>query len=186
MVVTRYLMYKNKLNNMKDKRIPKIASKSSHNHHRLKRGWHKDVRSWLNYWGIMEETILYKKDTIKKINKSKFKEKMWCAKELEEKRKLRYYKYVINPNVEDQNYLSVLPSVKKKISISKIRINSHELHSETGCWSIPKMPWDERVCHLCYTKKVEDEKHFLLDCPAYTHIRSYFQILITLATFLTS
>jgi hypothetical protein len=77
---------------------------------------------------------------------------MWCDKELEGKRKLRYYKDVINPNLEDQNYLF-----------------------ETGCWSIPKMPWDERVCHLCDTKKVEDEKHFLLDCPAYTHIRSHFQ-----------
>ena len=41
--------------------------------------------------------------------------------------------------------------------------------------SIPKMPWDERVCHLCDTKKAEDEKHFLLYCPAYTHIRSHFQ-----------
>jgi hypothetical protein len=100
---------------------------------------------------------------------------MWCDKELEEKRKLRYYNDVINPNVEDQNYLFVLPSVKKKISVVKIRINSHELHSETRRWSIPKMPWDERVCHLCDTKKVEDEKHFLLDCPAYTHIRSHFQ-----------
>jgi hypothetical protein len=38
MVMTRYLMYKNKLNNMEDKRLPKISSKSSHNHHRLKRG----------------------------------------------------------------------------------------------------------------------------------------------------
>jgi hypothetical protein len=100
---------------------------------------------------------------------------MWCDKELEEKRKLRYYKDAINANIEDQNYLSVLPSVKKKISIAKIRTNSHEIHSETGRWSIPKTPWDERVCHLCDTKKVEDEKHFLLDCPAYTHIRSHFQ-----------
>jgi hypothetical protein len=74
-----------------------------------------------------------------------------------------------------QNYRSVLSSVKKKISIAKIRTNSHELHSETGCWSIPKTPRDERVCHLCDTKKVEDEKHFLLDCPTYTHIRSHFQ-----------
>jgi hypothetical protein len=70
------------------------------------------------------------KDTIKKNVKSKFKEKMWCDKELEEKRKLRYYKDVINPNLEDQNYLSVFPSVKKKISIAKIRTNSHELHNE--------------------------------------------------------
>ena len=66
MAMTRYLMYKNKLNNMEDKRLPKIALKSSHNHHQLKRGWHKDTPSWLNYWGIMEETILLNKDTIKK------------------------------------------------------------------------------------------------------------------------
>jgi hypothetical protein len=45
MAMTRYLMYKNKLNNMEDKRLPKIASKLSHNHHRLKRGWNKDARS---------------------------------------------------------------------------------------------------------------------------------------------
>jgi hypothetical protein len=43
--------------------------------------------------------------------------------------------------IEDQNYLSVLPSVKKKISIAKIRTNSHELHSKTGRWTIPKTPW---------------------------------------------
>ena len=103
----RYLMYKNKLNNMEDKMLPKIASNSSRNHHLLKGGWHKDARSWLNYWGIMEHTILQNKNTIKKNAKSKFKEKMWCEKELEEKRKLRYYKDVINPNLEDQNYLSV-------------------------------------------------------------------------------
>jgi hypothetical protein len=123
----------------------------------------------------MEDTILQNKDTIKNIIKSKFKEKMWCDKELEEKRKLRYYKDVINPNLEDQNHLSVLTSVKKKTSTVKIRTNSHELHSEIGHWSIPKTPWDGRVCHLCDTKKVEDEKHFLLDCPTYTQIRSHFQ-----------
>jgi hypothetical protein len=100
---------------------------------------------------------------------------MWCDKELEEKRKLRYYRDAINPNLEDQNYLSNLPSVKKKISIAKIRTNSHELRSETGNWSITKTPWDERVCHLCDTNKVEVENHFLLNCPAYTHIRSHFQ-----------
>jgi hypothetical protein len=116
-LMTRYLMYKNKLNNMEDKRLPKISSKSSRNHHRVKRGWHKDARSWIKYWGIMEDTILQNKDTIKNIIKSKFKEKMLCDKELEEKIKLRYYKDVINPNKND-----------------KTRTNSHELHSETRRW----------------------------------------------------
>jgi hypothetical protein len=91
-----YLMYKNKLHNMEDMRLPKIASNSSRNHLRLKRGWNKYAQSWLSHWGIMEETILQNKDTIKNIIKSKFKEKMWCDKELEEKTKLRYYKEVIN------------------------------------------------------------------------------------------
>ena len=59
-------------------------------------------------------TILQNKDTIKKNVKSKFNEKMWCDTELEGQKKLRYYKDVINPNLEDQNYLSILPSVKKK------------------------------------------------------------------------
>jgi hypothetical protein len=35
-------------------------------------------------------------------------------------------------------------------------------------------PWDEIICHLCDTKKVEDEKYFLLKFPAYTHFRSQF------------
>ena len=61
----------------------------------------------------MEETILQNKDTIKNIIKSKF-EKMWCDKELEREKKLTYYQDVINPNLEDQNYLYVLASVKKK------------------------------------------------------------------------
>ena len=73
---------------------------------------------------------------------------MWCDKELEEKIKLMYYKDVINPNLEDQNYLYVLTSVKKKISIAKIRTNSQKLHKETRLWSIPKTPWDERVSPL--------------------------------------
>jgi hypothetical protein len=88
----------------------------------------------------VEETLLRSKDIIKIIIKSKFKEKMWCDKRVRGKRKLRYYKEIINPNLEDQNYLSMLTSVKKKISVAKIRTNSHELHTETDLWSILKMP----------------------------------------------
>jgi hypothetical protein len=122
--------------------------------------------------GIQEEAIMKNINNITNIITTKFKENMWCDKELVNKRKLRYYKEVINPNLEDQNYLFVLKSANKKINIDKIRTNSHELHSEIGRWTTLKTPWDERICHLCDTKRVEDEKHFLLDCPSYAHIRS--------------
>ena len=90
------------------------------------------------------------------------------------KRKLRYYKDVINPNLEDHKYLLVLTSSRKKINIAKIRMNSHELHSKIERWSIPKTPWVERIFHLCESMSVEDENHFLLECLSYTHIKYEF------------
>jgi hypothetical protein len=37
------------------------------------------------------------------------------------------------------------------------------------------MSWVERICHVYDIKRVDDGKHFLLECFAYTHIKSQFQ-----------
>ena len=87
---------------------------------------------------------------------------------------MRYYKEVINPTLDNQNYLFVLSNNKKKMSIAKVRPNSHELLSETRWGSIPMTPWNDRIYQICDSKKVEDEKHLFLDCPTLTHIRSQF------------
>ena len=86
----------------------------------------------VKHWEIDENVALQNINNIKNIVTSKSKEKMWCENDLEDKRKLRYYKEVINPTLEYQKYLSVLTSSKEKINIAKIRTNSHELHSEIG------------------------------------------------------
>jgi hypothetical protein len=171
----RYIIYKNKINNMDDTWIPKIASESNQNHWWLKRGWHDDTKSWINHWRIKEDVILQHIDDIQNIIKDKLKEILWCDKELEDKRKLRYYKEVVNHILEYQKYLSILTSIRKRINIVKIGTNSHELHSEIGHWTIPKRQWHERICHLRDTQRVEDEKQFLLECPVYTKIRCQFQ-----------
>ena len=123
------------------------------------------------------KSLYYKRRiySLEYILEVKFKENLWCDKELEDKRKLRYYKEVVNPNLEYQKYIFVLTSVKKRINIAKIRNNFHELHSETGGCTIPKTPWKEIICHLCDTKRVEYAEHFCLGCPTYTQIRSQFQ-----------
>jgi hypothetical protein len=41
-------------------------------------------------------------DDIKNTVQAKFKESMWCNKELEDKRRLQYYKEVVNHNLEDK------------------------------------------------------------------------------------
>jgi hypothetical protein len=40
---------------------------------------------------------------------------------------------------------------------------------------IPKTLWDEIICHLCDTKKVEGEKHFILEFPEYIYIKFHFE-----------
>jgi hypothetical protein len=95
-------------------------------------GWHNDVKSSINHWGIKEELILNNTNDIINIVQDKFKENLWCNKELEDKIKLRYSKEEVNPNLEDKKCLCVLTSLKKRINIAEIRTNSHELHSESG------------------------------------------------------
>jgi hypothetical protein len=138
MVMIRYLTYKHKTTNMKEKRIPEISSNSSQSHLWIKRDWHKDAKSWLNHWRIEEEITLQNINTNKNIIMFKFGEKLCCNKELENKTKLRYCKEILNPNLEDQKYNFVIASTKNKINISKIRRNSHELHSKTWHCTIPK------------------------------------------------
>jgi len=91
----------------------------------LERGWHKEVNSWLNHWTIKQEATLHNIDTIKITISYKFKGKLWCNEEIENKRKVIYYKEIINPNLEYQKYLSSIASLREKIIISKIRMNSH-------------------------------------------------------------
>ena len=98
-VMTRYLMYKykinsmgnekHKINNMGNERIPKIALNSIQNQLRLKRCCCKDTMAWLNHWDIDENEILQNIDNVKNIITSKFKEKLWCVENLAVKRKLR-------------------------------------------------------------------------------------------------
>ena len=50
--------------------------------------------------------------------------------EIENKKKMVYYKETSNLNLEYQNYLFIVASIKTKINIAKKGTNSHELYSE--------------------------------------------------------
>ena len=75
MMKTKYFYHKHKINNMGDHRLPKPAFNSIQKHLRLK-------RDWLNNWEINENTALQNINNIKNIVTSKFKEKLWCKKDL--------------------------------------------------------------------------------------------------------
>jgi hypothetical protein len=64
--------------------------------------------------------------------------------------------------------------------VSKFRISAHQLCIETGHYERKKnqagkisiLEREERVCLYGNLSKVEDESHFLLECPLYNHKRS--------------
>ncbi len=57
----------------------------------------------------------------------------------------------------------------------QFRISSHSLRIETGryereklqCGKIVKLHASKRVCKICNLGKIEDEQHYIMECPAY-------------------
>ena len=70
-----------------------------------------------------------------------------------------------------QNYLCKPIPVIYKTCITKIRLSSHDLAIECGRYSA--IPRSNRLCSFC-KNDIEDEMHFILKCPTYQGLRSYF------------
>ena len=64
----------------------------------------------------------------------------------------------------------VLNIMKYRKSLSRFRLSSHRLEVEIGRWAKPnKIPYQNRKYKVCNV--LEDEFHFLLECPLYTDLR---------------
>ena len=73
-----------------------------------------------------------------------------------------------------ENYV-LQNSLYQRRSYSKLRISAHPLAIETGRYSRPKTHECERVCELCKSGMVENERHLLISCTLYQHERASFQ-----------
>ena len=82
--------------------------------------------------------------------------------------KLSFY-YTFKKNYSLSAYLDLTRKNPSGKSLVKLKISSHKLRFETGRYD--KIPRDERLCSLCNCNKIEDETHFLLDCPSFSSIR---------------
>ena len=59
----------------------------------------------------------------------------------------------------------ILMTINTEIFFSKSRLSSHCLNIEQGRHKKPKVPLENRICHNCSMSMIEDEIHFLLQCP---------------------
>ena len=84
-----------------------------------------------------------------------------------ELRTCRLYKENVNA---EQFVLSSIPrSVRRTMTL--FRTGALPLAIETGRYSRPQVHLNDRLGKLCDNSVVEDEQHFMMTCPLYSHIR---------------
>ena len=84
--------------------------------------------------------------------------------------KLRTYRLHKN-SFETSMYLKNVHNRQYRRVLSNFRCGSLPLQIETGRYTKPKTPVDERLCKYCSANVIEDEKHFLLSCEFYSDLR---------------
>ena len=81
--------------------------------------------------------------------------------------KLRTYA-LMKTEIGLENYLSVVKNVSIRTQFSKFRLSDHNLEIEKGRHR--GIDAEQRFCPFC-KDKVENEIHFLLECPLYKELR---------------
>ena len=124
-----------------------------------------------NLRAIFKNNIFDLKSTISTLNSSLLKKdhhklKIQCST----KPKLRTYNLISDFPLENAFLLKPLTFIQRKF-LSKIRLGVLQLRLETGRYERPKKPANERICKQCSLLEVEDEAHFLLDCPRHSLLR---------------
>ena len=80
-------------------------------------------------------------------------------------------------------YLDIIQKADSRRCLAEIRLSAHNLEIERGRYS--KTPREQRLCKFCAeqgTSIVEDELHFLLQCPLYKDKRDILLGTVTLET----
>ena len=77
---------------------------------------------------------------------------------------ISYYNFKFHIGLE--KYLYTVDNIRHRIALSRFRLSNHNLLIETGRHQRPKLERYERKCFIC-ENKIEDETHFLVECPLY-------------------
>ena len=93
----------------------------------------------------------------------------WRCKIIESTKALTYNK--LKQNVSTENYLFVVKNIRHKTALSRLRLSNHKLCIETGRHLRPKLERSKRKCFIC-KNKIEDEIHFVVNCPLYSSERN--------------
>ena len=139
--------------------------------------WFSSIRYILQSLNINNFNV--KKDTLIKLVKSKLCEsfkKFWLTKRLDilskGESKLENY-FSLKSDFVQEAYLSIKDFHIRR-AICKMRISAHDLRIEKDRYSKKYIERSQRICRYCLANDInviEDEAHFIVNCPLYTKER---------------
>ena len=68
-----------------------------------------------------------------------------------------------------ETYIETILVNKVRVSLIKFRLSSHDLAIEKGRYN--NINRENRLCTYCNKNVFENELHFLLVCPKYSHLK---------------
>ena len=163
---------------MDDSRIVKRIHKWSFN---KGKSWEKRMLEFIDHNNLSnymlidrphKTTCLLKaKETLHEKEKEKWYESLMDDRKNEingNKRTYRQYKNIFKL----ETYVTLNMSRKQRKILAKFRCGNLPLAIESGTYTKPKTPLNERLCIYCTNNVIEDETHFLIKCDFYDDIRS--------------
>ena len=86
--------------------------------------------------------------------------------------KLRLYRMVKNELAwQPEAYLDANLTRAERRVLGQLRCGNLALTIETGRYTRPKTPVENRICNYCEKRNVENEVHFLISCEYYSDLR---------------
>ena len=132
------------------------------------RGWTQDIRHLLIQLDLeyaFSEKIIIDMNLVKsKLNELMYEQ--W-SNEVHNKPKLRTY-VQIKDTFEPEPYVLSNINRQRRSLLTQIRLGILPVKIETGRFR--SLSLDQMICELCEMQKVENEIHFIFECPLYNNL----------------
>ena len=97
----------------------------------------------------------------------RYNQAIYLANACAEKPKLRTFNTFKNFS-ELPSYILKSLSFNERRLFAKTRLGCLPIRIETGRYSIPRVPENQRLCLVCDSNSIECEVHYLFSCSAYS------------------
>ena len=163
------IRYWNHLLKLNEDRLTKIVF--NWDREQLSQGWASDMKELFIHLGQNE---IYDRVLTLSLEQAwaclHEKECQTWVSQIENMPKLRTYR-IFKKQYKVEEYVH-LKNRKHRSLLSQIRFGILPIEIETGRWR--NIEAENRLCKLCISDRVEDESHFMFECPMFTELRSNF------------